>query len=156
MEIRILGGEQLDALAKACRKAGNGFEKDLVDGIQRAAKDLEPAIQRNIPPTMPKGYEPVLSASLRVRIARRSSGVLITVDAKGRRGLRELGTIDKGVLRHPVYGRMRRTRRGWRPNPWAAQAVKPKVVTEPFGKLEPKILDELGKVVDALARKVAG
>lgn len=156
MDIQVLGAAQLTTLAKNARAAGKDVEKDLVDGLVRAVKPLHPAILRNIGPTMPKGYEPVLSASLRVRVARRSSGVIVTVDAKARKGSRALPAIDKGVLKHPVYGRMRRTRRGWRPNPWVSQRVKPGVVTEPFNKLEPKILDEIGNVIEGIARKVAG
>lgn len=152
----MLGAAQLNSLAAACRKAGNGMEKELVDGIQNAAKGLDAAIRANIPPTMPRGYEPVLAAGLQVKIGRQTSGVIVKVTAKGHKGLRDLPRIDAGLLRHPVYGRMRRTRRGWRPNPWVGQAVKPGVVTKPFNELEPKVLDELGKAVERIAQQIAG
>jgi hypothetical protein len=168
VDVRVLGGAQLTALAAACRAAGKDVEKELVDGLDRAVKPLEPAIQANIGPTMPAGYEETLSRSLRIRIARRASGLRITAEAKGRKGLRDLPRMDRGALRHPVYGRMHR--RVWsktKPrqripggqlvaNPWVSQRIKPGVVTEPFERLEPKMLDEIGKAMDRIAQKVAG
>lgn len=109
---------------------------------------------------MPRGYEQVLARSLQFRMSLQTTywaAITLTTSAKGQSRGRKIRPMDKGVLRHPVYGRYRRTKRGRMPNPWVSQPIRPGFWSRPVREHKPRIQRELSKViVGALRESVKG
>ena len=150
---------------KAIQAAGLG--KDLAKGLSKAVKPLKPAISAEASATLPKrgGYNAVMSKSVRarssVRADRLSALISVTIYSAGRKERRDIVKVDSGVLRHPVFGRSRRLRRGNRAgthirNPWSATSVPPGVATRPIDDVGPRVSVAVGQVVDDLMRKLKG
>lgn len=144
-----------------------GLGKDLQRGLSAAAKPLRPAIQAEAAATLPKGggYNAVMSKSVRarntVRSDRLSALITVTIYSAGKKERRDIVRVDAGVLRHPVYGRSRRLRRGPRAgtsirNPWSVTSVPPGFASRPIERLGPAVSKAGREVVDDLMRKLKG
>jgi hypothetical protein len=79
------------------------------------------------------GYRSLLTKSLRWRMSRRSAGqvaqVILATYADGTSERRDINALERGSLRHPIYGRSRRIKTGHRagtiiPNPWAVTTIR--------------------------------
>ena len=149
---------------KAIKAAGLG--KDLSKGLRQAVKPLTPAIRAEAA-TLPTrgGYAAVMSKSVRARTSvkedRLTALVSVTVYSAGKKERRDIVKVDAGVLRHPVYGRSRRLRRGVRAgtyirNPWTSTAVRPGFVTRPIDDVGPRVSVAGRQVVDDLMKKLKG
>lgn len=153
------GGQQLHDLAQRLKDADKELRKELQAGLTRATKPLMAAVRVEIEPTMPKGYEDVLSRSLAMRTQVRTgatAGVRITAIAKGTAKNRDIRALDRGTLRHPVYGRRRRNSKGWLiPNPWVRQTIRSGFWTRPMKEGAPEVRKELVAVIAAVSRKIA-
>lgn len=119
-------------------------------GLSRAAKPVKPEVQASAVRLLPSGYGPLMSKSVRVRTQARerrgAASVTITVSAAGKRENRDVSRINKGVLRHPVYGRRRK--------PWIAQPVRRGFVDRPVDRLVPQVAREMQAVVDWVAAQI--
>lgn len=141
-----------------------GLGKGLAAGLRLAATPLRPSVLAEVGPTMPKGYEETLSRSLTFRTTVRSfkytARVTWRVYGDGRDERRDVPALNRGTLRHPVYGRTRRVRRHsvYRatsiPNPWVSQQVKAGFVDRPLRQLGPAVRREMDKVIDQVAAKI--
>lgn len=153
----ITGQADVRAAAMRCRAEARTFQRNMVVGATKGARQLKPAIKAAIPTFMPSGYAPLLARSLSVTTRSSAKGVMIKVLAKGKGELRDLTARNLGSLRHPVHGRWRRTPSGrWVKNPWVQQRVPPGVVDVPFKATEPKIIAAVNDEVGQVARRVEG
>ena len=114
--IEARGANQLAALAKALKAAGNReLRKDLLAGIRKSGKPAIDAARAEARSSLPTrgGYSAIVGAQsigVRTRTVGRQAGVRITAP----RGV-GFGADKTGRLRHPVYGRREGT--------WASQSV---------------------------------
>lgn len=142
---RVVGAEELAAVAKALRQAGDKeLRKELYRGLRRAAKPLIAEARQHARDTLPK------SGGLNERVAR--SKFKVAVRGAGRNpGVRITATgLDKrldteGRIRHPVYGNR---------EVWVQQKVKPHWFETPMAAGAPEVRRELQKVVEDIARKL--
>ncbi|HEX6968960.1 MAG TPA: hypothetical protein VF174_09160 [Micromonosporaceae bacterium] len=168
MQVRVQGGRQLGTLRETLRGMADGdrVNRQMTRAFRRAAEPLKPAIQRSAVQLLPKrgGYGELMSKSVRVRTAVRgrsgSASVTITVFADGRKERRDVARVNKGVLRHPVYGRTRplknhaRYKATSKTNPWVEQRVRRGFVDRPIDRLAPEVRREMHAVVDWIADQI--
>lgn len=124
MSVEVVGWEQLAALARDLKAAGDrDLRKELFRGIQRGAKPLKPAARLAALEELPQSgglAERVANAkfSVNVRLGARSPSIRIT--GRGQVGevtgnVYDLNSMDRGRIRHMTYGH----------RPWRDQAIKP-------------------------------
>lgn len=156
LDIKLEGGRQLWELGVRLRQSPKKVQNAAQRELRKVVRPIQDEIGDEIEPVMPKGYEQVLSQSLKHRISVKTTywaSVTLTTTAKGQKDNRKIGDIDKGILRHPVYGRYRKTKRGRKPNPWVDQPVKPGFWTRPVENAAPRIRRELTRVIATELRK---
>lgn len=130
LDARVTGQAQLRKLAAHIRAEGDkGLGRDLAKALGDAVEPLKKAIGQSAAVTMPSGYAPTLTRSLRhrrtVRAAARQASVRLATFGAGEKERRDLPALEAGKLRHPVYGRSRRTKKGRKANPWSVTRVRP-------------------------------
>lgn len=137
LSVSMRGADKLDTLSRKLRAAGRkDLERELNRELRKPLPRLKKAVQAGIPAHMPRGYEETLSRSLRFRLSRRRGAVIrlsVTMHGRGGGGKdRDVRRLDRGELRHPVFGRRRRTTRGKIfNNPWVRQPIPPGFWTIP-------------------------
>lgn len=160
LNARVEGAWKLYKVAADIRKAGDmDMKRELYRGLNRATKPLKEAVKMAVPTHMPSGYAPLVSRSIRVRTSIRASkaktAITIRATAKGAREKRDLRALDRGLLRHPVFGRTRLVRKGKslvpEPNPWAAQGIRPGFFTETLQDNADVVRTELVGAIDRVA-----
>lgn len=149
--VAVAGGRDLTSVRRQLRLIGDqGLGRQMSAGLQRAAKDLKPAVQEKAVQLLPSGYGPLMSRSVRMRTQvreRRSAATLrIQLFGDGKTDHRDMARINKGVLRHPVYGRRRQ--------PWVNQQVRRGFVDRPVDRLSPDIAREMRAIVAAVAEQI--
>jgi hypothetical protein len=135
LEVRVEGAYLFKQVAEQMRAAGNrSLEREMVRALEKAAAPVERDVRREYD-TLPSrgGYAAVFSRSLRIRLGRRTGGRSATLTlrayADGTKERRDINRLEAGQLRHPVYGRSRRLRKGVRAgtalaNPWTVTAIR--------------------------------
>lgn len=151
MEVRITGGAQLDKVVYGLRRVGDqGLGRIMAKQLRQATEPLRREIRAEVPKAMPSGYAPVLSKSLRFRqtiqSTRTTSRVVFRVHGAGQRERRDVPTLNRGRLRHPLYGD-----RGY----WVDQRVRRGFVDRPIDRLGPEIRRQMNAVVDWVADEIA-
>lgn len=150
LDVRVTGGAQLRDVQQRLRALGDrGLGRQMGAALRAAAKPLKPAVVAEVPRAMPSGYAPTLSRSLRFRTAvkesRHSAGVTVRVYGDGRRERRDVPSLNRGTLRHPLYGNRAR---------WFAQRLRPGFVDRPYQRLAPAVRREMQAVIDDVARQI--
>lgn len=158
--VRMHGADQLDALARRLRAAGRtDLERELRRELRKPPKQLERAVKQGLPAFLPDRYARALSPSLRFRTTIGRGAVVrvtVTMHGRGRGADRAVVAVNRGVLRHPVYGRRRRTTRGRVfTNPWAEQKVHPGFWSDPVAVVGRQVQADTVAAIDRVAAKIA-
>lgn len=158
LDVELNGGKQLYELGRKLRESPKKVQSATRRELVKVVRPLQDEIGDEVGPSMPKGYEQVLAKSLQHRISVKTTywaSVSLTTTAKGKKDKRKIGAIDKGILRHPVYGRHRvsHKQRRFIKNPWVDQPVKPGFWTRPVENSAPRIRRELTRVISTELRK---
>lgn len=147
VEIEIKGdADKLVLLAHATKALGDTqLRKELLSGLQRAARPLKAAAAAGAASRLPRGghlNDRVARSKFtaRTRTTPRTAGVRI-VGA----GNLDLRSLDRGRVRHPVFGH-RKT--------WVNQHVTPGWFTDAMQKGSPIVRAEIGRVLDDVAVKL--
>lgn len=149
VELRIEGARNLEKLSKKLKAAGDAtLRKELYAGINRATKPAKTAIKEAARRELPKkgGLNEFIaksSVTTRTRGGGKNPGVQIVAKKKGH----DIRAIDRGRLRHPVWGNRR---------VWVTQQIKPGFFTDTIGAQINDLRRAVIKVLDDIARKVAG
>lgn len=160
MSVSMAGAQKLDALATRMRDAGRkDLEKELRAELRKPPKRLERAVKIAVPNHMPLRYAAVLARSLRfsTRVVRGAVlGVRVTMHGRGGGGGdRDVRRLNEGELRHPVFGRRRRTTRGRTfENPWVSQRILPGFFTRPAERVLRQVQDDTVRVIDRVLAKI--
>lgn len=165
LEVRISGSAELKSLAAQIRARGDkGLGKEMGDGLKKAAAPVERAIRTEYT-KLPKkgGYAALFSKSLRFRTslrgaARQASFRLLTF-ADGTHERRDIKALEGGRLRHPVYGRSSRVKRGVRagtviPHAWSVTTVKGGFHRRGTDHAADQAEQEMSKVLDDFASRL--
>ncbi|HWD08077.1 MAG TPA: hypothetical protein VHA57_03175 [Actinomycetota bacterium] len=147
-QVTVTGAADLTAVRRQLRAAGDRrLSQQMARGLQRAAKPLKPAVQASAARLLPSGYGPLMSKSVRVRTQARerrgSASVHIRVLGQGKVENRDVAAVNRGTLRHPVFGRRRKA--------WIAQRIRRGFVDRPADRLGPDMAREMQQVVDWVA-----
>ncbi len=165
LNIRMTGGQKLQHVILRLKETGNeGLGKGMAAGLRIAARPLEPAVRAEVSRRMPSGYAPTLSQSLRFRTTVRSfkyvARVTWRVYGDGQKERRDVPALNRGELRHPVFGRTRALRRHAvhkatsKANSWVFQRIPAGFVDGPIKLLSPNVRREMDKVIDQVAAKI--
>jgi hypothetical protein len=141
--IEVAGVEQLELVARRLREVGDkGLRKELHAGLNRATKPMKAAIrssaERNLPAS--GGLNRLvarsrLSTSTKIG---RNPAVRVTGALSGH----DLKAMDRGRLRHPVFGNRRA---------WVNQKIRPRWFTDAATGEVPAARREIVQVLDDVA-----
>lgn len=149
VEVTLSGAHEMRHVARLLREASRDMDRQLVQGIRRAAAPIGRQIKAGIPRYMPSGYAPTLAASTSTTVSVRRArlpGVRVRVRAKGKVDQRDVRSLNRGVLAHPVFGN-----RGT----WVRQRVRAGFVDEPFRELRDKAVAEMAEVIGTVVNGIA-
>jgi hypothetical protein len=162
LEFRIEGAATLHKVAAQMRAEGRkNLARELGTALSKAADPVKLSIRTEAEATMPSrgGYEVLFSKSLRFRLERRNgaqqaSAKLITY-ADGTSERRDIGALEAGRLRHPVYGRGRRLKSGsHKANPWAVTSIRAGFHKRGTAHAMDEAQKQLGKVINDYAERL--
>lgn len=152
VEIRVTGAAGLRKLAADLRRADRiDLQRELRKALTDTAKPLYRKVVAEIEEIIPHrgGYSSVLADSyyqtVSVRSAGSGAGVTIVGRAKGKAELRDVAAVNRGVLRHPVYGHRSR---------WATTRVPPGFFDRPAKDIEPDLVRNAEAAIDRVADKL--
>ncbi len=156
--IRTAGSDDLDKIAKALKEAGDkDLQKQVSAAMRKVAKPIGEQTLREGAEGLPHrgGLADYVASKGRIGVSNslrgRSASVTIALRNKGVR----FAAMNRGILRHPVYGRPGLTRKQWT---WAQQAIKPGLFSDAFEKQADTARKAVNKaaqdVLDDVARKV--
>lgn len=118
---------RVSAKLKALGKDGLILRRELRSELKDAAQPMGNAVRAHVGQYLPSGYAPIIAAGLTIipttSLRGATAGLRLTGTAKGVRRRRHIGTIDRGILRHPVYGN---------PDAWVNQRVRPGFWRDPI------------------------
>lgn len=113
MDLRIAGQAELRRIAAHIRATGDkGLGREFAKALEKAIEPVKQAIVEEAAETMPSGYVETLTRSLKhrrtTRSAAREATVRLATHGEGKVERRDLPSLNKGVLRHPLFGRRRK------------------------------------------------
>jgi len=138
--------DELARLSAALREAGETeWRKQVTQGIKRAAEGTLPEIRKSLRPHLPDRYAGVLNADLRLTVSVKTGtadpGVFITGRPVTKQ--RHLRIINRGNLRHPVYGQHGVPRRQWTWRDQMEPSVRPGWFSDPCENSRPQARKEI-------------
>lgn len=147
VDVQVVGADQLGAIADELKRTGNTeLRRDLYRGIQRSTKPLRQDVQQAARDKLPrrgKLNEWVAESKFSTRTrGGKNPGVRIT---SGKRG-HDMRAIDRGRLRHPVFGNKK---------VWVTQQVTPGWFSQTLADGAPAVRRELVKVLEDVAERIA-
>lgn len=147
-DIEIRGAEKLSAVAKELKKVGaKDLQKELYSALNRATKTMRAeankAAEQNLPKTGGLNKRVAAARLSTRRRAGKNPGVRIVA-----KGLQQLELIDRGVVRHPVYGHRDR---------YVAQKIPDAEgwFTKSMEDGAPEARKEILEALDSVAKKLA-
>lgn len=161
MDIHVIGDAGFHRFAVACEKAsGPDFDKRMNHGLRLAGDDIGQAIVTASDIYMPSGYEALFRSRVRAKTEVEQGAAhkaTVIVFAPGKTGRRDVQRLERGILRHPVYGRYRRLKNGTLyANPWTVTSIRRGFFSEPFRFAAPRafkrINDALGGVLEEIGK----
>lgn len=135
LDVEIIGGAELRALARRISAAGDkGLGREMGQALKRTADPVERTLREEYGELPARGgYASTFTRSVRFRTNLRTSGrtasFRLTTFSQGTHERRDIGALEAGRLRHPIYGRRRKRTAGVRAgnvlaNPWAVTTVR--------------------------------
>lgn len=158
IQVRVSGAAELKKVAAQIRREGNkDLSRDMSRALSRSVEPVKVSIRQSAAETMPTrgGYSPVFLKSLRFRQKKSGSGnsaslSLITY-AEGKQERRDIVSLERGRLRHPVFGRSSKNRRA---HPWATTNIRAGFHRRGSDNAADQAEKEILKVVDDFARRL--
>jgi hypothetical protein len=161
MAVVVTGYSELSRLGFRLREAkAVELTKELRQGLRDSLRPLADQIRAGAPDHTPKGYEVTFARSLKfhtkINTVGTGAGVDFSVTATGKSYSRQIREINRGRLKHTVYGRRRLTRKGWINNPWVWQAVEPGFFDNPvranFNEMRTQMRAAMHRVAEKITR----
>lgn len=150
-ELRIEGADKFGELARALRKAGDkDLRTALYRGINSSVKPLTETVKRRTPEYLPRRYAAELAKTLKVKVKRRGGrdpSIRLMGQSKTKLGKeRDLRSLNRGRLRHPLYGNRRY---------WYDQKVTPNWWDDPLLEEVDQVREVLVNVLDDIGARLA-
>lgn len=146
IDVKIDGAEKLARVAGAVQNTAPELRKDLLRGLRAAAKPAVKEIKAEARSTLPQrgGLAEWIAKStigLRTRTSGKSAGLRI----EGRKSGHDLDALDRGRLRHPLFGNRRH---------WFQQDIKPGFFTNPIINHTDRMTLEVLRTLDEFMAEV--
>jgi hypothetical protein len=142
MDVR--GADDFARLAKALKEGPEDLQREFSKAVSKATAPLKTAARESARQTLPR------RGGLADRVARsrfatrrstgRRAGVRVTVSSPD-----ALGQLDRGVVRHPVFGNR---------NVWVTQSITPGWWTKPTDQVGPEVQRALLAAMDEVGKKL--
>jgi hypothetical protein len=148
VEVTLRGSEELRRAAAQLRAEAAGLTQRVLDATQRGTRGFAAKVAQAVPAYMPSGYSPVLAPAIRTRTYTRlgpEPAVTLRVYARGRSRERDVERLNRGVLRHPLFGD-----RGH----WYGQVVRRGFVSTTFRRQRSEIIDAIDAALDEITARV--
>lgn len=149
--VEVAGAQQFAELAKRLKGADKAYRKELRIGLNRAVKPLREQVKTDLPQYMPDRYALVMRKALKIktviRMSGKTAGVRLTATGKGRHKSRDTRNLNRGTLRHPLWGN-----RDW----WYAQKVRRGFWDEPLRAGAPDVRREIVRVITEVNKRIEG
>jgi hypothetical protein len=168
LEVSINGAATLHRVAAQMRAEGNKpLARQMATAIAKATEPVKASIAAEAEKVMPSegGYRSLLTKSLRWRMSRRSQGqtaqVILATYADGTKERRDIEALERGSLRHPIWGRSRKIKVGNRagtiiPNGWAVTTIRSGFHERGTANAMDAAQQALAEVVEDYAGRLAG
>lgn len=146
MDIVVTGADEFARAARLLKEAGDkDLRKELFAGLNRSVKPLTQDVKQALPDVLPNRYAGVVQSEFKVKIRRRSGGRNPAIFLLGRAGSRNVSSLDRGRLRHPLYGNRRR---------WYDQRIQPGFWTLTLERDTPRVRVELVEAIRKVIAKI--
>lgn len=145
-DLRVTGAEELAQVTARLKAAGEGeLRKELLRGLRNAAKPMVTAARESARDTLPHrgGLNEVVAGSrfaVRTRTSGRNPGVRVVALSS-----HNLRLMDRGVVRHPVFGNR---------DVWRTTRVRPGWFSGRLEREAPEIRQQLVRVMDGVAERI--
>jgi hypothetical protein len=156
------GGAELRYVAGKLRKAAaRDLIRELRRGQRAAFAPLEKEIKVEAGATLPKrgGYAAVMARTVKVSVSVRTKAdpaVVARVYARGRAEHRDVVAVNKGILRHKLFGRATyRSRSGEIKSGWSTTHVRSGFVDRPIDRVSDRVLRESAEAAAQVMRQIA-
>lgn len=151
MELDVRGADDVGDLVKAIRTHADAkaLRRELNAGLNRATKQIRAQMVKALPDALPQRGGLAEQVQKRVSASTTAkSGKYAGVSMRFRSRGYDLRMITEGRIRHPVFGR----------SAWVTQTtgVEPEAFMGEFDKQKPEIQEQIMRVLEDVARKVAG
>lgn len=147
----LSGINQLADVARAARLAGGELPKKLKKGLTTLGPPAKKAVQEETQ-RLPSGYRTLLAKAVRVRVRAdlgfTTAGVSVVTHATGKERRRDIPAINRGRLRHPVYGHRKRK--------WVTQRVQPGFWDDAMDTVSDDAHQRVRAVLDETTRTLKG
>jgi hypothetical protein len=147
VDIKVTGAEEFGVLARRLKEAPQELRKELYAGINRSVKPLRQDVKIAAGVALPHrhGYAGLIASELKVTARRRAAGRNPAVYLVGKAGKRDVSSLNRGRLRHPLYGNRRH---------WYSQRIRPGFWTVTLEADAPRVRTELVEAIKTVARKI--
>lgn len=145
VDVDIVPGPEWGRVSKDLRSASKLIEREVKEGLERAAKKARGGIRASALSTLPKTgglAAEVAKTQVNVRATVVGNAIRVSLEANSKFNI---AGLDSGSLTHPVYGNR---------DVWVRQAVSPRWFTEPIEKSEPEFSAEVRKAINRVINRL--
>lgn len=134
MASRVTGQASARALSARLDVAPKVLDANTKKALQRSAPKIVRKVDASVGKRLPHrgGYAETMLKSLRYEARIKGKGMTLSVWADGKISRRDLPAVNRGVIRHPVFGR--------RKDKWEVTRIRPGAVTDPLRHEAPRII----------------
>jgi hypothetical protein len=146
--LEVTGADKLARLSKALREAGDkDLKSELGKGLRRAVRPMRETFKAGALGFLPfrGGLAEEIADGMRFRTKIRTSGKSVGVRVVASLPGHDLNAMNRGRLRHPVYGNRRN---------WVNQQIRPAWWDDSGLVAAPAVRVELVKAIDEVAAKL--
>jgi hypothetical protein len=157
-DYRIIGADKLDRLARDLREGGNvKLRNHMSLRMMEAVRLALPEFSKSAIEILPKrgGLNVWVGGSLKavpvLKLRGKDVAIRVKITVPKARGQADVDTLERGRLKHPVFGRPVRV------TPWVIQVVKSQFIDHALkGKVIKAVRKGLIKIIDDVAKDLAG
>lgn len=152
IDAQVLGAKALREAAASIKATGDkGLGREFAKALNKAVDPVKQSIAESAGQTMPSGYAPTLTRSLKYRRSSRTDArqatVVLATYADGQKQRRDLPALNAGELAHPVFGR--------RKSPWERQKIRAGFFERGTEKVDAEAEKQILAVVDDFVSRLA-